>query len=80
MWYELYINKNLDLGIIFDVSLLSKKGNLCNTHFTSSPSLKFKRPRLRTLFFQEFEFFTLTYVEESFKAIPLLTTEQLKTE
>ena len=34
MWYELYINKNLDLGIIFDVSLLSKKGNLCNTHFT----------------------------------------------
>ena len=34
MWYELNINKNLDLGIIFDVSLLSKKGNLCNTHFT----------------------------------------------
>ena len=24
----------MDLGIIFDVSLLSKKGNLCNTHFT----------------------------------------------
>jgi len=35
MWYEFNINKNLDLGIIFDVSLLSKKGNLCNTHFTS---------------------------------------------
>ncbi len=34
MWYELYINKNLDLGIIFDVSLFFKKRNLCNTHFT----------------------------------------------
>jgi len=67
MWYELYINKNLDLGIIFDVSLLSKKGNLCNTHFTSSPSLKFKRPRLKVLFFLEFESFLLNYVEESFK-------------
>jgi len=33
MWYEF---KNLDLGIIFDVSLLSKKGNLCNAHFTVS--------------------------------------------
>ena len=31
MWYELYINKNLDLGIIFDVSLLSKK-EICVTH------------------------------------------------
>ena len=70
----------MDLGIIFDVSLLSKKGNLCNTHFTSSPSLKFKRPRLKALFFLELEFFTLNYVEESFKAIPILTTEQLKTE
>ena len=31
MWYELYINKNLDLGIIFDVSPLSKK-EICVTH------------------------------------------------
>jgi len=60
----------LDLGIIFDVSLLSKKGNLCNTHFTSSPSLKFKRPRLRTLLFLELEFLMLNYTEESFKSHP----------
>ena len=66
----------MDLGIIFDVSLLSKKGNLCNTHFTSSPSLKFKRPRLRTLFFLELEFFSLNYLEDSIEAIPRLTTEQ----
>ena len=36
MWYELNINKNLDLGLIFKVSLLSKLGNLYNTHFTVS--------------------------------------------
>ena len=66
----------MDLGIIFDVSLLSKKGNLCNTHFTSSPSLKFKRPRLKALFFLELESLMLTYIEESLKAIPFLTTEQ----
>ena len=34
MQYEVNINKNLDLGLIFKVSLLSKYGNLCNTHFT----------------------------------------------
>ena len=34
MWYESNINKNSDLGIIFDVLLLSKKGILCNTLYS----------------------------------------------